>query len=269
MPETPNNVPGDLQMTDEMLALENARSRTVGLVSVMTVALFSCFILCSYFALKGATTSDAVKYLTAISEHKLLFILAGLFFSMATLFVAVLLTHVLFAVRQRTSRMAKFPLYVAIAGPILVALIYPVYTLFNVAAANDLVSAAHPTAEMAKDLASSSAIQVTRSVWVVGQILLTAAWVMTGIYGMRVGLLTRMMGFFAIAIGAANFIAPPFAALLQIFWIGAVAILLIGESAQTPPAWKLGRPVPWSEVDAMRREVGTDEDPSDFNKSEQ
>ena len=71
---------------------------------------------------------------------------------------------------------------------------------------------------------------------------------MAGVYGMRLGLLTRLVGAVAIAIGFASVIAPPLAALLQVFWISAFAIMLLGEGPQTPPAWKLGRPVSWREV---------------------
>jgi hypothetical protein len=81
---------------------------------------------------------------------------------------------------------------------------------------------------------------------------------------MRVGLLTRLVGSVAVAIGAASILAPPFAALLQVFWIGAMAIMLLGESAQTPPAWKLGRPVSWREVAATG--ASQHEDPKDFEK---
>jgi hypothetical protein len=52
--------------------------------------------------------------------------------------------------------------------------------------------------------------------------------------------------------------------LLQVFWIGAMAIMLLGESAQTPPAWKLGRPVSWREVAATG--ASQHEDPKDFEK---
>ncbi len=248
-------------MTDEALAAEEARGRTVGLVSVATVALFSAFILCSYFALKDAQTGNNAKYLTEISQNKGLYIASGFAFAVANLLIALVLTHVLFAARQRSERVPRFPLYVAIFGPLIVAVIYPAYTLANVVAAGDFVDAVNQTAEFARQQANTSAIELTRGIWLVGQGLLTFAWLTTGLFGMRVGLLTRMVGTFAMAIGIANFIAPPFAALLQVFWVGAMAIMLIGESAQVPPAWKLGRPVPWREVDAMRAAAASEDTP--------
>lgn len=256
-------------MSEAELAQESERSRSVGLISVITVAMFSAFVVCQFFALKDASGGGSVAYLKTIEENKLIYILAGFFFSVATLFVAVALTHVLFAARTRTTRVPKLPLYMAVAGPVLVALVYPVYTLGYVSAASDFAASAQGGVELAKDLSGSTLITVASGAWRLGQAMLVVAWVAMGIYAMRLGLLTRMMGAFAIAIGVATLIAPPLAALLQVFWIGALAIMLLGESAQIPPAWKLGRPVPWSEVDAMRRRVADEDELASFNKSDQ
>lgn len=269
MPEAQTAIPGALQMTDAELTQERERSRSVGMISVITVAMFSAFVVCQYFALKDAAGGDAALTLKSIENNKLIYILSGFFFSVATLFVAVALTHILFAARSRTTRIAKLPFYMAIAGPVLVALAYPVYTIGYVSAANDFAASAHGGLELAKDLSGSTLITIASGAWRLGQAMLVVAWVATGIYAMRIGLLTRMMGAFAIAIGVATLIAPPLAALLQVFWIGALAILLLGESAQIPPAWKLGRPVSWSEVDAMRRQVAGDEELESFNRSDQ
>lgn len=266
MPEAATPQPGALQMTEEELTVEAARSRLVGLASVLTVAMFSAFILTSWFALKDASTGDQAKHLAAVYEHKLPYILSGFFLSIGSLLVAGVLTHIILAARSRSQLVPKVALYLAIAGPVIVALVFPAYTLAQVSAAKDFADAAQQTLAEAKKLSDSGAIKVTGNAYYFGQLLIAVAWVMTGIYGMRIGLVTRLVGAVAIAIGIANVIAPPFAALLQVFWIGAFAIMLLGESGQIPPAWKLGRPVPWSEVAAMGH--APQEDPNDFNKSD-
>lgn len=254
--DAPPQAQPQVVMSDADLANENTRGRTVGLVAVVSVGLFTAFILTSYLTTRGLPRGNAddyyVKYLTAIHERKLSYILSSFSFSIATLLVGVVLSHLLFAVRQRVPKAPKFPLYMAIAGPVLVALIYPIYTIATVSAADTFVAGAVHTQEVAKDLATGSFIKVTQNIWLVSQIMLAIAWVATGMFCMRTGLLTRMVGVFAIAIGAANFIAPPFAALLQVFGLGAIALMLISDGAGVPPAWKLGRAVSWAEVDALR-----------------
>lgn len=255
-------------MTDEELKLEAARGRMVGLASVLTVAMFSAFILTSWFALKDASTGDQAKHLIAVNDNKLPYVLSGFFLAVASLLVAGVLTHIVLAARSRSQLVPRVALYVAIAGPVLVAIVFPAYTLTQVSAANDFADAANQTVAAAKDLTDSGAIKFTANAYYFGQLLIAVAWVMSGIYGMRIGLLTRLVGAVAIAIGIANVIAPPFAALLSVFWIGAFAIMMLGESAQIPPAWKLGRPVPWSEVAANARaaQEAPAEDPQDFDK---
>lgn len=255
-------------MTDEELMLEGARGRLVGRASVLTVAMFSGFIFTTWLALRDASGGTNQQKLEAIADHKLAFIFSSFFFSIASLLVATVLVHLILAARSRSSAVPKVALYVAIAGPVLAALVYPAYTLAQVSAANKFVDAPAQTAAVAKDLLDSDAIQFTTTLYLFAQLLVAIAWVMTGVYSMRLGLLTRLVGSVAIAIGLANLIAPPLAALLQVFWIGAVAIMLLGDGPQTPPAWKLGRPVTWREV-AAAGASGVEENPSDFNKSDQ
>jgi hypothetical protein len=253
-------------MTDQELTVEAARGRAVGLASVLTVAMFSLSILMTWLAQKDAAGHNSAEYLASLHEHKLAFILAGLFLAVGTLLSGGVLVHIILGARARSEVVPKVALYVAIAGPVLVALIFPVYTLATVAAAKDFVDSPIHTVAAAKHQLDSGAVAFTTTLYRFAQLLLGIAWVMTGVYGMRNGLLTRLIGSVAIAIGVANAIVPPFAALLELFWIGAIAIMLLTDGPQTPPAWKLGRPVSWREV----AETGASLDnPADFKKSDQ
>lgn len=259
----------NLQMTDDELTIEHARARMVGLASVLTVAMFSGFIFTTWLALRDSSGGTNDKKLEAITDHKLAFIFSSFFFSIASLLVAAVLVHLILAARSRSRLVPSVALYVSIAGPVLAAVVYPIYTLAQVSAANKFADSSAQTAKLATDLLDSNSIQLSTTLYLFAQLLVAVAWVMTGMYCMRLGLLTRLVGSVAIAIGLANLIAPPLAALLQIFWIGAVAIMLLGEGPQTPPAWKLGRPVTWREVAAAGASGVSSENPSDFNKSDQ
>jgi hypothetical protein len=254
-------------MTDDELRIEQARGRGVGLASVLTVAMFSAFIITSWLALRDASGGGNARRLIAIHEHKLPYVLSSFFLAVGSLLVAAMLAHIILAARSRSALVPKVALFATIAGPVLAAVVFPAFTLAQVSAAADFAAGAAHGEALARDLLGSTAIQVTTFLYMFAQAVVASAWVMTGIYGMRIGLLTRLVGSVAIAIGIANVIAPPFAALLSVFWIGAMAITLLGESAQTPPAWKLGRSVPWREVAAIAAAQG--EDPADFEKPAQ
>lgn len=259
---------GARQMTDEELQIESARSRMVGMASVLAVAMFSAFIFLTWLSMRDASGGTNAKKLTTIAENKLPFIASGFCFAVAAILVSAVLVHLILAARSRSTSVPKIALYMAIGGPVLSALIYPAYTLTQLSVANDFVDGTVQTAAMASDLLASGVNQVTTSAYLFAQLLVAIAWVMAGLWGMRLGLLTRLVGAVAIAIGFASVVVPPLAALLQVFWISAFAIMLLGEGPQTPPAWKLGRPVSWREV-AANAGGGGEEAPSDFKKSEQ
>lgn len=271
--------PGAIQMTDGELDAEAARSRSVGLASVLAVAMYTGFVFTSWLSLRDAVAGDRAKWLISIADHKLAFIASGFFVSVASILVAAVLGHIILAARSRSTLVPKFTLYATLVGPLAVALLFPIYVLGQVSAAGDFIDAGAQTAALARDLSSSGLAQFSTSAFLLAQTLLGVAWVITGIYGMRIGLLTRLVGVVAVAIGAANVIAPPptaLAGLLSVFWIGAFAIMMLGESAQIPPAWKLGRPVPWREVAAVgqaqqenpaqQENLAQPENPQDFNK---
>lgn len=274
--------PGAIQMTDGELDAEAARSRSVGLISVLAVAMYTGFVFSSWLALRDAAAGDHAKRLAAIYEHKLAFIASGFFVSVASLLVGAVLVHLMLAARSRSEQVSKFAVYSVIVGPVVVAMIFPVYVLAQVAAANDFADAATQSVALANHLSRSGLASGSTAAYQLGQLLMGIAWVVCAIFATRIGLLTRLVGAVAAAIGAANVIAPPLAGLLSVFWIGAFAIMMLGESAQIPPAWKLGRPVPWREVAAVgqaeqesaaeqesqaeQEYVAQHESPEDFNK---
>ncbi|MBJ7458983.1 MAG: hypothetical protein JHD02_07345 [Thermoleophilaceae bacterium] len=260
---------GARQMTEEELQVESARGRMVGLASVLAVAMFSAFIFLTWLAMRDASGGNNAKKLATIADNKLPFIASGFCFAIAAVLVSAVLVHLILAARSRSEAVPKIALYLAIAGPVLSALVYPVYTLTQVSVANKFVDGSAQTAAAATDLLGSGANQITTSAYLFAQLLVAIAWVMAGLWGMRLGLVTRLVGAVAIAIGFASVVVPPLAALLQVFWISAFAIMLLGDGPQTPPAWKLGRPVSWREVAANAAAGDAAESPSDFNKSEQ
>ena len=72
---------------------------------------------------------------------------------------------------------------------------------------------------------------------------------------MRVGLLTRFLGYLGV-ISAALFVIPlvPIP-IVQAYWLGALAMLFAGRSPNgTPPAWQSGEAMPWPSPAEMREQ---------------
>ena len=100
----------------------------------------------------------------------------------------------------------------------------------------------------------------------VGSLLLAVAFVLISLNAMRVGLLTKFMGYLGmIAAGASLLLigsAP--ALLIEVFWLLAVGYLLIGRwPGGDPVAWKSGKAEPWPTAAEIReqRQAGRREPP--------
>jgi len=92
-------------------------------------------------------------------------------------------------------------------------------------------------------------------VGLIAQLAFALALVMISINALRVGLLTRFLGYLG-AISAALFILPlvPLP-VVQVYWLGALAVLFAGRSpGGTPPAWERGEAVPWPSTAELREQ---------------
>lgn len=87
------------------------------------------------------------------------------------------------------------------------------------------------------------------------QLALALAIVMISINAMRVGLLTRFLGYLGVISGALfvlMFVPVP---IVQVYWLGALAMLFAGRSPSgTPPAWQSGEAMPWPSPAEMREQ---------------
>ncbi len=87
------------------------------------------------------------------------------------------------------------------------------------------------------------------------QLALALAIVMISINAMRVGLLTRFLGYLGV-ISAVLFVIPLVPVpVVQVYWLGALAMLFAGRSPSgTPPAWQSGEAMPWPSAAEMREQ---------------
>jgi len=87
------------------------------------------------------------------------------------------------------------------------------------------------------------------------QLALALAIVMISINAMRVGLLSRFLGYLGVISGALfvlPFVPIP---IVQVYWLGALATLFAGRNPSgTPPAWQSGEAMPWPSSAEMREQ---------------
>jgi Zn-dependent protease len=90
---------------------------------------------------------------------------------------------------------------------------------------------------------------------ILAQLAFAGAFVVIAVTAMRVGLLTRFLGYLGV-ISAVLFVLPlvPIP-VVQAYWLGALAMLFAGRSPSgTPPAWQSGEAMPWPSPADMREQ---------------
>jgi hypothetical protein len=92
-------------------------------------------------------------------------------------------------------------------------------------------------------------------VGILAQFAFAGAFVAISVSAMRVGLLTRFLGYLGV-ISAVLFVIPLVPVpVVQVYWLGALAALLAGRSPSgTPPAWQSGEAMPWPSAAEMREQ---------------
>lgn len=92
-------------------------------------------------------------------------------------------------------------------------------------------------------------------VGILAQFAFAGAFVAIAVTAMRVGLLTRFLGYLGV-ISAVLFVIPLVPVpIVQVYWLGALAALFAGRSPSgTPPAWQSGEAMPWPSPAEMREQ---------------
>jgi hypothetical protein len=130
-----------------------------------------------------------------------------------------------------------------------------------------------PAEQRAEDLIEDNGtIGFARALLLPALVGMVGALVYIPLWAMRVGLLTRFMASFGMALGV-SLIILPFAQLAVVFWFGVLGLVMLGRwIGGRPAAWDEGRAIPWQPrgqdppqdpgpVEGSGRELGGDQAP--------
>jgi len=145
----------------------------------------------------------------------------------------------------------------AIAGGIVSGIGGIVYAAVIAAKASEFVQHGTQSYVQAKQVTKGAALPALQTLDIAAQFVLALAIILIALNAMRVGLLTRFMGYFGILAGAASMllIGSPPAVALQVFWLLALGFLFSGRWPNgDPPSWRTGRAEPWPSSVEMREQ---------------
>jgi hypothetical protein len=158
--------------------------------------------------------------------------------------------------RARREEMSAASRVSSIAGGVLAAISTIVYSVVIADKAHAFVTTGNQTYEEAHHLTSGGGILVLPLLGQAGSLLLAIGVFFVALNAMRVGLLTRFMGYLGLFVGALVIfpIGSP-VPVVQGFWLFGVALLLAGRwPSGMPAAWSTGRAEPWPSSAQLREQ---------------
>lgn len=162
--------------------------------------------------------------------------------------VGVLLNWLHLISHARNPSMKQFVRWLAVVGAVLTAAMAIIYTVVVATKAQEFMSTGNQGYPEANALTSGGLVEILPLLLQLGTLLLTVGCIWTSLNAMRVGLLTRIVGYVGVLAGVL-FLFPlgAIVPVVQGYWLLAVAVILIARwPSGDPPAWAAGEAVAWA-----------------------
>jgi hypothetical protein len=236
-----------------MISEARNRPRVSIVASVAGLLLLATAILQTV----GPKVSVQEATLVLITENKRagLDILAGVINLFGSAAIALTLVFLIDATRARNPATAPWFRWVAVVGAALSGVAGLVYSIEIAQKAHQFVSSGTQTYEEAHHLTSSGLIVALPALALLGALLVAVAFVLISLQAMRVGLLTRFMGYVGMFVGALVLFPILPLPVVEIYWFFALAVLLAGRwPGGEPAAWRSGRAERWPTAQELREQ---------------
>jgi hypothetical protein len=207
--------------------------------------------------LAGPHTNVSELTLGLLIEHKrfALDLIGAIVQGIGWAAVAWTLTFLLRAAQARESQVPGYIRYIPLVGAPLAAVGIVGYIAAYGVQAHQFISHGTQTYPQANHLMSAPALTAFQVMDYAGELLLAVSFVLISMQTMRVGLLTRFMGYLGIIAGIlVLFVITP-VPVVQAYWLVALGVLFAGRwPTGTPPSWKTGRVERWPSSQELREQ---------------
>jgi hypothetical protein len=194
-----------------------------------------------------APVNELTLDLIAQSQRTTLDIVGGALDMAALLGIAALLYWLHRISSARRPEFKAIVRYVAVVGAVLAAVMAISYTIVIAHKSHEFVTTGTQGYPEANRLTDSGFVVALPLLLEFGTLLLAIGCIWTSLSAMRVGLITRLVGYVGIIAGALYlFPIQGLVPIVQGFWLGAIAVTLSRRwPSGDPPAWESGVAVPW------------------------
>ncbi|HEY2260356.1 MAG TPA: hypothetical protein VGH45_11615 [Solirubrobacteraceae bacterium] len=180
-------------------------------------------------------------------------LIASVINAIASLLIAWTLTYLYSCARARSADVKPFVKIVTIVGGVLAAITGVAYAIVVAIKVHQFATTGSQTYEEANHLTSGSGLLALQLLGQAAALLLAVAFVLVSLNAMRVGLLSRFMGYLGIFAGVLVLFQIVQIPVVQGYWLAALGYLFSGRwPSGVPPAWRSGRAEPWPSSAEMR-----------------
>lgn len=201
--------------------------------------------------------SELTVELIATNKRIGLEIVGGVINALGLVGLALTLSFLNRAAKARRPESSPATRITALVGGALAAVGGVAYAIILSVKAHDFVALKAQTYLQANHLVSNAAVAGLQYAGLIGSLLLAIAFVLVAMNAMRVGLLTKFLGYLGMVAAAASLflIGSAPALLVEVFWLLAVAYLLAGRwPGGDPRAWATGQAEPWPTAAQVREQ---------------
>jgi hypothetical protein len=231
------------------------RTRQAAIAGAAGICLFAAAVV-QAVGPQPKVTELTVELITT-NQRVGLEIVGGIINALGLLGLALTLSFLFKAAKARRPESASASRISAVVGGALAAVGGVAYAVVLSIKAHDFVNQGSQTYLQANHLVSNAAVAGLQYAGLVGSLLLAMAFVLVAMNAMRVGLLTKFLGYLGMVAAAASLflIGSAPALLVEVFWLLAVAYLLSGRwPGGDPPAWVTGQAEPWPTAAEVREQ---------------
>ena len=201
---------------------------------------------------------DEREFMQALDTESGVFVASAVVQAVAVAILALALVYLYGAVKARRPETPTIALYLAVGGPVLLAIASVLSQLDRIDNAEQFLASGARTEERAEDLlVERSALGL--GFGLAGSLSFGFALVLLNVNAMRAGIESRFMGVMGVIVGALPVLASllPIASggIVQLFWVVALGFLFLGRwPGGRGPAWETGEAIPWPSAADRRLE---------------
>jgi hypothetical protein len=239
---------------DEQLLYEaRLRPRQAVVAALAGILLMAAAVV----QLSGPHTRVDELTLDLIIAHKRfpLDLVAAVINALGSLALAWTLVFLLGVTRVRNPQVQPWIRVLAILGAAIAAISGIAYAAVIAVKANQFVTTGSQTYQEAHKITTSSGIVALQLLGQAAALTLAVSFVLVSLNAMRVGLLTRFMGYLGIFGGVLVLFQITQVPVVQGYWLLALAYLFSGRwPTGVPPSWRSGRAEPWPSSRELREQ---------------